>query len=157
MLIRTLTEARGQTPELIPAEVGEPELYFRKGEVFEPKSAATEYPLAVGVPNPHFDPRPTPAEDFAQPDHSGVRIFDFRLGCYVKAPRREAPVMRRPRPSPKAWTDTSGDHFWIMDRETGARMVRIRAQTAANAQTYAGIYALAHKLPASAAYALRDQ
>lgn len=135
----------------------EPEVYFRKDEVWEHKQAATEHPLAVGVPNVHYSPLPTPSHDFAKPTHTGRRIFDFRLGCYVREPRREPPVMRRPRPSPVAWTDTSGDHFWIMCRETGARMVRVRAQSASRAQTFAGLYALAHKLPAAAAYAMRDE
>lgn len=156
VMIRTLTPRSG--PRLIVEPIEEPEIYFRRDEVWEHKQPATEFPIATSgaLGHPHYDPLPTQEHDFAKPDHRGRRIFDFRLGCYVKEPPKPAPLMRRPKPSPAAWTDTIGDHFWITCRETGSRMVRIRAQTAAKAQVYAGLYAIAHQLPAAAAYALRD-
>ena len=151
-ILRNMTPASG--PRVIPAEVGEPEYYFRHSEEFALVSPVTEYQLATSaVP---WDSKPTQEQEFHRPDYSGMRIWDRRLGCYVREPRKPIPVMRRPRPSPSVWGDQSGDLYWVMCREAGVRLRRFRAQTAARAQTVAALYAVSNKLPASAAYALKD-
>lgn len=83
----------------------------------------------------------------------GARRYDATIDAWVRLPRPPLPAPVRPRPSVDVSSDTSGDWYWIVDRSTGVNMRRIRARTAAAAQSIAAQYALSNRLPACAAYA----
>lgn len=155
MFIRTLTP---QTPRIIHVPDNQIGL-ARYGTYVEDPAPEQEHQIGPAASQAMAN-RAAPAGDLELPGQakvSGWAKYDRAIDAWVKPPKPPIDVDEKiPAPSPPVWGGSSGPWFWVMCRETGVRMVRFRAQTAAQAQTIAGIYATAHKLPASAAYALKE-
>ena len=104
---------------------------------------------------PSYDPIPEHQKldlpPMAKP--RGPRIYDRTIGAFVKAPRPPLPAPVVPGPIISAYSDSEGSEYWLMDRLTGHRLRKVRAQTAARAQTFAADFARANGFEPGDCYA----
>ena len=115
----------------------------------------TEHKVVPISIKPSWDPIPAAQRADVEPapkDHR-PRIFDRSILAYVLAPRPPLPAPVAPRPTVPPWGDTEGPEYWIVDRDTGYDLRKIRAQTAARAQQFAADFALANGFKAGDCYA----
>jgi hypothetical protein len=152
--ISTLTPSTGPRTIVIPDDyIGVPR-YGSYSFVSAPQAHMVAPAASVAMANRH--PMIPACQDLGLPNAptpSGPRRYDEALGCYVRAPRRPTPVMKRPR----EWAlprESHGSDYWIMDRETGCRLRKICAQTVAEAQQIAAEFAVNNGGQASDCYAI---
>lgn len=148
--IRTLTPAVKRVIAIPDELIGVP----RYGS-FSHVDPVTEHKVIPISIKPSWDPIPAAQRADVEPapkDHR-PRIFDRSILAYVLAPRPPLPAPVAPRPTVPPWGDTEGPEYWIVDRDTGYDLRKIRAQTAARAQQFAADFALANGFKAGDCYA----
>lgn len=148
--VRTLTPSTKRVIH-IPDELIGVSRYGSFSHVDQP----TEHKVIPISIKPSYDPVPEHQKlDLpTAPKPKGLRAFDRTIGAYVLAPRPPLPAPVAPRPTVPPWGDTEGPEYWIVDRDTGYDLRKIRAQTAARAQQFAADFALANGFKAGDCYA----
>ena len=149
--VRTLTPAVKRVIHIPDDQIG-----VQRYGTYTHAARPTEHKVVPISIKPAYDPVPEVQKlDLpTQARPTGLRIYDRTIGAYVRPPLPALPAPVVPGSITSAYTDAEGAEYWLMDRLTGHRLRKVRAQTAARAQTFAADFARANGFTSGDCYAL---